>query len=49
MIKYLAVNGWKIKNWFDWMFAMASFAIFLTLEATIVYSYWVMLRGLGFH
>jgi hypothetical protein len=38
-----AVDGWQIKNWVDWSFAVVSFLAFLALEGAIVYSYFVLL------
>src|SRR5438309_2752184 len=38
------VDGWKIKSWADWIIAWTSFAVFVTLEAAVLYSYCVFLR-----
>ena len=41
------IDGWKIKNWLDWLIAMVSFVLFLLLEGAIIYSYFVFLRQHG--
>ena len=39
-----SVHGWRIRNWFDWSFAVSSFVVFILLEAAIIYSYFVFAR-----
>ena len=39
-------QGWRIRGWFDWSFAVLSFLIFVLLEATLIYSYFVFVRVL---
>ena len=39
-------QGWRIKGWFDWSFAVLSFVVFVLLEATLIYSYFVFVRVL---
>ena len=38
------IDGWKVKNWFDWCFAVSSFIVFLVLEGAIIYSYFTLLN-----
>jgi len=38
------IDGWRIRNWVDAMFAWTSFVVFVVLEAAIFYSYCVFLR-----
>jgi hypothetical protein len=38
------IDGWKIRNWFDWWFAVTSFFVFVTLEGVIIYSYFTLLK-----
>jgi hypothetical protein len=40
------VQGWRLKSWFDWCFAILSFAVFILLEAALIYSYFVFVRVL---
>jgi len=38
------IDGWKVRNWFDWCFAVTSFLVFLGLEGVIIYSYFTLLN-----
>ena len=38
------VEGWQIKNFFDFCFAVLSFIVFLLLEAALIYSYFVLIK-----
>jgi hypothetical protein len=38
------IDGWKVRNWFDWCFAVTSFIVFLVLEGVIIYSYFTLLN-----
>jgi len=40
------VQGWRLKSWFDWCFAILSFVVFLLLEAALIYSYFVFVHVL---
>ena len=39
-------QGWRIRGWLDWSFAVFSFLIFVLLEVTLIYSYFVFIRVL---
>ena len=38
------IEGWRVKNFFDFCFAILSFVVFLLLEAALIYSYFVFIR-----
>jgi hypothetical protein len=38
------IEGWRIKNFFDFCFAILSFIVFLLLEAALIYSYFVLIK-----
>lgn len=38
------IDGWQIKSWLDWGFALVSFVVFLALESAIIYSYFILLN-----
>jgi len=38
------VQGWRVKGWFDWIFALLTFLVFVLLEAALIYSYLVFVR-----
>jgi len=38
------IEGWQIKNFFDFCFAILSFIVFLLLEAALIYSYFVLIK-----
>jgi hypothetical protein len=39
------IDGWQIKNRFDWLFTAGSFIVFLSLEAALLYSYFHWLNN----
>lgn len=39
-------SGFRIKSFFDWMFAVVSFLIFLALEGALLYAYFVYMHKL---
>jgi hypothetical protein len=44
--KVKLTDGYKIRNWVDWCFAVGSFAVFVILEGALLYAYFVYLRTL---
>jgi len=42
----MRIEGWRIKNLFDWCFAVVSFIVFVLLEGALIYSYLVFVHVL---
>lgn len=39
------IDGWQIRNVFDWLFTATSFLVFLALEGALLYSYFHWLNN----
>ena len=36
--------NWRMRSWFDWLFALASFLVFICLEGALLYAYYTFLN-----
>jgi hypothetical protein len=40
------VNGFRVRSFVDWLFAILSFVVFLALEGALLYAYFTFMNHL---